>query len=285
MRFTTALLLVGLALLASRPARACSYSTFVDPGYPTPGAIGVPTDAVLWVSGFFDRDLAPVRLVDADGNAIETTARFVGSSDVIGYSEIVPAAPLAPSTTYQLVLADHLSHRPEAPIVFTTGPGPLVGEAPAAPTVRVEVGRRGDPPCGTELFACIAADEHVPLEVTEIGGRGGLARSATGELSFDTDAESLCVEIRARDARGRTSEPVLVCSDTDAPVRTVPEGHTRGFLSCADGNVQLGGVDIDELPPVFFSRCSIARGEAPRNATLVALVAALSLAAARRRGR
>lgn len=284
MRITTALLLVGIALLTSRPVRACSYSSFVDPGYPTPGAIGVPTDAVLWVSGFFDRDLAPVRLVDAGGNAIETTARFVGSSDVISYSEIVPAAPLAPSTTYQLVLADHLSHRPEGPIVFTTGPGPLVAEGPTAPTLRVEVGRRGDTPCGTELVACIAADEDVQLEVVEGSGRwANLARSATRELSFETDAESLCVEVRARDASGRASEPATVCSDSDAPVRTVPD--SRSFLSCADGNLLVGGVDVDELPPVSFSGCSIAHGEAPRSATLVALLAALSLAAWRRRGR
>lgn len=214
-------LLVSGPLVPSR-ARACSidlsYLEFVSP---VMGAVGVPTNAAIFVQGPATISADAIELVDADGALVSIEARRVSP---LGF-DIIPSAELLPNHDYTLwarwVGDTELppgAMRPsrDKSIPFTTGPGPA--SVPAQldpPELDVRVLQYNFGSCGLQTGTCVKAPRP-PDTTLELLIDGEVVRADlvdpwprySGPLAADA-----CIEVRVRDVRGNRSESSVACGE------------------------------------------------------------------------
>lgn len=208
-----AALLAAAVALHSAPAAACSYALrAIDASYPEAGAVGVPVNAVLFVYGH-SLSAAAVQLLEDDGTDVPVQ---IEPAEPSGF-DVRPLSPLEPERTYEL-RALTVQGNIDPPVRFTTGTGPAaIPERVETPELDLAVLLYPPGPCGEQQGLCLdtAAPPGTTLEV-----RIGEEVLLTAPPSYPSTwfgaygtylSETQCLEVRARDVRGRRSAPRTVC--------------------------------------------------------------------------
>ncbi len=239
-----AVLLSSSGLTYRASAEACSPGEHIWPGDPAPATTGFPTDGIPFVLA---TPSATVALFGVSGTQIPTVqTRLPLVNGTYGAVEIHPVSPLAPLTAYEIRSATGSTSSPTA-ISFTTGDGPSVAPPPATPSIVLDAAMRADHvvnSCSGSGGLCAFASEAVPLEITFQFSGGGSQRvlvPATGLPSSESIGLRLgefCVDVRARDALGRRSDPVHRCTANDLAVRSVLWPDELAAATCVNGRVQ-----------------------------------------------
>lgn len=234
-------LIAGVVVQAT-PAEACSVGIGrIMQSYPADEATGVPTNVVpiLYTDGSSDT----VLLRDADGTPV---AAELTREDPDGFV-LRPLRELEPLADYELVYGT-------AHLAFQTGEGPAPVadelEVPDFHATRVSHPTGGN--CGMREFVCAAVASESLLFELRVGGDIMLSDrvSDASQLlkiepvlgSFESPDE--CLDVYARDVRGRRSSPLTLCGD------------------------EVTAVEIGELPSLSTSidcdeAVAIAEGELP----------------------
>jgi uncharacterized protein (TIGR03382 family) len=217
------------------------------------GAQEVPVDVAPFIVGNFD-DASITWLSEAGGAVAFTLGlhRTPGACPA-RLGELVPDAPLEPDTSY--VIRAQSAVDPALPgdeVRFRTGRAavPLAELRRPDVTATFVVGEGDQGDCWGPVKGCLFIEQDGVFEVIELGLRGEqMSRSFVRggvDISLGVPAVTAphCLEVRARDAAGRTSEPATLCGD-DLPVRAPrPED-----LGCAHGEVAQA-VFFDGGPPM-----------------------------------
>jgi hypothetical protein len=221
---------LGVSSLA-RPARACSFlEVAIESSYPASGAVGVPTNVVLYVSG---EQVVPdwLSLESATGERVATSIRRVLPT---GF-DVTPAIELEPNQHYLLVYPNIDSIGPSTvSIEFETGDGPaapallpppelagavvLGATETACPYARLCLEPGGS---GTALFAA-----HPEIQLSEWQASGTL-----GGLYGMAYVPDDCLQVWRRDALGNRSEVVELCG---ADVPSFAVSARAGLPSCQE---------------------------------------------------
>jgi len=231
-RLVTAL--AGLSLVAlPRLADACSYATVViESSYPESGADGVPTNAMLFVSGPLYGPGVSLDRADGTPVAIEVLAL-----DPSGF-DVKPLAELEPNQAYVLRAPGptELGHNPyfvtSTVLEFTTGDGPAAAPsellapelgnvmqlfpAIAAPCGGYQLCTDAEVPAGTTL------EVRIEEEVLQVAAPGPWWRT------YGDGIGDGCLTVSVRDFTGNRSPPTRVC--TDAIVTYAASAEQ--FLAC-----------------------------------------------------
>jgi hypothetical protein len=234
-----AALAAGVALYAA-PAGACTIGVgLIWQSYPANEATGVPTNVVpiLYTDG--SRNDVLLRSADGTPVAVEVTRE-----DPDGYL-LRPLRELEPLTDYELMYGP-------AGVRFQTGegPAPVADELdmPDFRATRVSYPIGGT--CGMSEFVCGATESSGLLFEVRLGGDvmlsdrvldpSQLLEMAPVFVSFQSPDD--CLDVYARDVRGRRSAPLTLCGD------------------------ELAVVEIGEVPPSPIhcdEAVAIAQGELP----------------------
>ena len=200
-------LLGGLLWLAPDPAVACSASrAVIESSYPRYGAVGVPTNAVLFLSGPELHSADDVQLAAESGEIVP----LQGNAAPNGL-DLTPLTGLEPERKYELSVVGG-----GVVLEFETGSGPAaVAEPLVVPELAAVLLEYVNGTCGTTSGLCLgaapAADISLEVRVGEEvlqpvrGASLPFFRASGGPISDD------CIEVRARDVLGHRSEPRLVC--------------------------------------------------------------------------
>lgn len=220
-RWTPALSAAAAVAALTGDAVACSFALqTVEASFPTPGSVGVPTNALLYAApSTLDPETLRLQRTD-DGTLIPIEVRTAGE---FGW-DIEPTEALEPNTSYQLYYGE------EIPTMFTTGAGPADPIADlAAPTDGRLVAVTADvATCGTlgGLCAQLETPEGTSLEIRS--GARMLQPIAGGryDLPYSEPIDaSECVTVRVRDALGNRSAPTQFCE---------VETMMQQVISCAE---------------------------------------------------
>jgi hypothetical protein len=200
----------GVAVYAA-PADACTIGIgLIWQSYPVNEATGVPTNVVpiLYTDGSGEDVL--LRRSDGTPVAVEVTRE-----DPDGYV-LRPLRELEPLTDYELMYGP-------ARVQFQTGEGPVPVsdelDMPDFRATRVSYPTGGN--CGMSEFVCGATASAGLLFEVRVGGDvmlsdrvldpSQLFQMAPVFLSFQSPDE--CLDVYARDVRGRRSAPLTLCGD------------------------------------------------------------------------
>lgn len=214
--------LLGAGPLASSRAQACSialdYFEFLSP---MAGAVGVPTNATIFVQGPATMSADVIELVDVDGEVVPIEARQVTPLGL----DIIPSVELLPEHGYTL-WARWIGDTEQPPgvtppsrdksISFTTGPGPASVPAQLeAPELEVRVVQYELDSCGLQTGICVEASRP-PDTTLEILLDGEVVRADTRDrwprYSRPLAADD-CIGVRVRDVRGNRSEASAACGE------------------------------------------------------------------------
>jgi hypothetical protein len=208
---TLAALFLGAAALApSAQAQSCGTDTLVHSSYPADGAMGVPTNAPLYVYGpELEADSSEVALQEASGTAVEID---VQSAD--GGLLIDAFLGLDPSTTYELTVSAP-GGGDEWSASFTTGAGPATRVQLRAPDVSVSVIDQAGGACGSAICVIGTVSARRTLEV--VIGNEVLSLGDDPAPVYTANAGSIaangCIEVRVREPGGSVSDTTRVCGD------------------------------------------------------------------------
>lgn len=215
----TALAVAG-SVAFERNAEACSWGDIrVEATFPTEGATGVPTNAVLVIAGP-ELTVHSIVLRDSELQAVPFTLNSVER----GF-DVVPNEPLAPNASYTFGVEGSLL------VSFTTAAGPASApETVAAPDVQLRQLTYEAGTCGQLATTCAKAAAVPDVYVEVRSAFGFMTASLSGEgglyLPYGQALEG-CVTAQARHVTGLRSAAIQICSD-DIPTRSVvyPEHGT-----------------------------------------------------------
>jgi hypothetical protein len=237
--------LVAGVVVQTAPAEACSVGIGrILQSYPTYEATGVPTNVVpiLYTDGSFDT----VLLRGADGTPV---AAEITREDPDGFV-LRPLRELEPLADYELEYGTvHLA--------FQTGEGPApVADELAVPDIsatRVSHPTGGN--CGMKEFVCAAAASEGLLFELRVGGDIMLSDRITDASqllklepvlgSFQSPDE--CLDVYARDVRGRRSSPLTLCGDEVAVVEIGELPSLSTSIGC-DEAVAIAEGEVPNYP-------------------------------------
>lgn len=275
-------LALGAVLLApSAQAQSCDPAPTVRSSYPADGAMGVPTNAPVFVYGpALDIDDAEVTLQDGAGQDVpfEVTA-------VEGGLLIDAYLGFARNTRHELGVSaggDDWA----ASFVTGTGPAVLAGEIPA-PDVSISVIEQDTGSCGVVSAICVigAVPARLSLEVVvgdEVMSLGGGEPVPAFPASAGPIANDACIEARLREPGGFVSEPTRICGN--ALGRFELSANAAAPRSCAA--YASAPAPADDAESSESGGCGMARsGATPSAAALLLGLSALLVARQRRRAR
>lgn len=205
-----ALFLAAAAIAPSAQAQSCGTDTVVNSSYPADGAMGVPTNAPLYVYGpELDADSSDVTLQDENGAAASIDVQAADGGLLID-----AFLGLDPNTTYELTVTEGGD---EWSASFTTGAGPASRVQLRAPDVSVSVIDQDRGACGVVSAICVIGtvsaqrtlEVVIGSEVLSVGDEPAPAYTAAGGAI----AANGCVEVRAREPGGSVSAATRLCGD------------------------------------------------------------------------
>jgi hypothetical protein len=207
-----ALFLGAAALAPSAQAQSCDTGTdtVVRSSYPADGAMGVPTNAPLYVYGpELDADSSDVTLQDESGAAASIDVQAADGGLLID-----AFLGLGANTTYDLTVTEGGE---EWSASFTTGAGPASRVQLRAPDVSVSVIDQDRGACGVVSAICVIGtvsaqrtlEVVIGNEVLSLGDEPAPAYTAAGGAI----AANGCVEVRAREPGGSVSAATRLCGD------------------------------------------------------------------------
>jgi len=206
-----ALWLGAVAFAPSAQAQSCDEPS-VHSSYPADGAMGVPTNAPVYVYGPTLDDDAAITLQDADGEDVPIEVMSVEGGLLID-----AYLGFAPSTGYELSVSPDGGDDWSASFTTGTGPAPLPAQL-QAPDVAVSVLERDTGSCGVVSGICVigSAPTRMTLEVVvgdEVMSLGGGEPPPAFLASAGRLAANACVEVRVREPGGFVSEATRLCGN------------------------------------------------------------------------
>jgi hypothetical protein len=228
---------VGSAFITA-PARACSQlERVIESSYPVPSETGVPTNAVLFMSGSLV-DPANVRLATIEGEPVAITVSPVLPK---GF-DVTPATPLEPDQKY--VLSGGEAPAPmgslgysSTSVEFTTGAGPVVARLPIAPPeiTAATLLALSVVACWNSIL-CLESTRAPDTRLSIWTGYDVLQELSPGQLNGSYGgvgfSDEQCMQVQLRDFLGNRSPVTELCAD-DAIQLSIP--NERNFeLSCDD---------------------------------------------------
>lgn len=284
---TLAALLLGAAALAAPAQAQCSEpASAVRSSYPADGAMGVPTNAPLYIYGpALDADSADVTLEDASGEAVSIDLQAAEGALLVD-----AFLGLEPNTTYELTVAGGAGGA-DYSATFTTGAGPATPAQLRAPDVSVSVIEQTRATCGVVSAICVIGSVSASRTLEVRLGNEVMSVGAEPEPVYAANsgaiASNACIEVRVREPGGSVSEATKLCGDDIA--RFDLAASAPAPTSClAYSGAAAGDSDDSDSSSSDSGGCALgALGASGAASGAGALLAGLSvvLAARSRRGR
>jgi hypothetical protein len=248
---------VVTGMVAASPTRVsacqCAQLAAIQLSEPRANSTGVPLDIAPIIEGMFDP--ATVAFERADGTPVPFELRTLRSLNFCAdQAELLPTNPLQPNTSY-VIRAEH-RHAADAPteVRIETGTSRLPAEALSEPEVTASLVILAGEwiGCGLEVpndtAGCISVEGARAEVIIPLANGTSIRSFVTGATYLNPFGSPLqgCLEVRARDAAGRRSEPKRVCADQ----LSIRHQRAGSGLECVDG-VFIGSFDegsIDTTP-------------------------------------
>jgi hypothetical protein len=251
-----ALFLGAAGLAAPAQAQSCDAAvSAVHSSYPADGAMGVPTNAPLYLYGpELDADTTEVTLEDESGADVMIDVQAADGGLLVD-----AFLGLDPSTTYELTVASGAGDE-EWSASFTTGAGPAMIVQLRPPDVGVSVIEQDRGTCVVSAICVIGSvSAQRTLEVV-VGGQvlslGGGQPAPAYAVNGGAIGANACIEVRVREPGGSVSAATRLCgaqlgrfeleANAAAPTscqayRTVPAADDDDSESSSDsGGCALG---------------------------------------------
>lgn len=197
---------------SSAEAQSCDPEPIVHSSYPADGAMGVPTNAPVYVYGpALDVDAADITLQDGSGEDVPLEVTSVeGGLLVDAY------LGFARNMRHELTVS---AGGEDWAASFVTGTGPAsVPGLLEAPDVAVSVIEQDTGSCGVVSAICVigSVPARMTLEVVvgdEVMSLGGGEPAPAFPASAGSIAGNACVEVRVREPGGFVSESTRLCGN------------------------------------------------------------------------
>jgi hypothetical protein len=235
----------------------------------------VPTNAVLFVYGPELTSPGSVQLVDELGEVVPIEVQPVVPSGL----DVTPLSDLSPERRYELRAVG--SYGSDS-VPFTTGSGPaLVPERMSAPEFDVVQFSYSLGSCGTLAALCMETspaaqttlEARVGAEVLALGAAGPVPPPGTPQPLSRAYSQPLsdsdCVEVRARDVRGRRSAPRTLCGEAIARFE-LRDNNLDTAYTCDNylDHVRVPGPEPEGVTPDELSApVAGSNGPSPENAS------------------
>jgi hypothetical protein len=283
---TLATLFLGAAGLAA-PARAQSCGEAVNvvhSSYPADGAMGVPTNAPLYIYGpELDAVTSDVTLEDESGTAVMIDVQAADGGLLVD-----AFLGLDPNTTYELTVSSGAGGE-EWSASFTTGARPAMIAQLRPPDVGVSVIEQDRGTCGVVSAICVigsvSAGRTLELLIgDEVLSLGSGQPAPAYAVDSGAIAANACIDVRVREPGGSVSEATRLCGNELG--RFELAANAPAPTSCqAYRTVAVAAADDDSESSSDSGGCALGAASRAASGTGGLLLGLAVLVAARRRRR